>query len=52
MLQQIPRAVTVAPPSLEIVPPLIADVCYMLDIADVVIIGLVADVVVNEMVFP
>jgi hypothetical protein len=47
VLQQIPRAVTGAPPSLLIVPPLLADVFVIDDIAVVAIAGMVgADKVV------
>jgi hypothetical protein len=42
VLQQTPRAVTAAPPSVLIVPPLLAVVLVIADIAVVVITGMVA----------
>ena len=41
VLQQTPRAVTAAPPSVLIVPPLLAVVLVMADMAVVVMVGMV-----------
>ena len=52
VLQQTPRAVTEAPPSLVTFPPLVAVVCEIADTAAVVITGTVAEVVVKLISFP
>ena len=44
--QQTPRAVTVAPPSLDILPPLVAVVIVMAVVVAVVIVGNAVDVFV------
>lgn len=50
VLQQTPRAVTVAPPSLLMLPPLVAVVLVMAVTAVVVIVGIVlVDVVVKTL---
>ena len=52
MLQHAPRAVTVAPPSLVIFPPLVADVVVIEPIAVVVRAGNVAGFVEKLISFP
>ena len=52
VLQHTPRAVTVAPPSLVIFPPLVAVVCVIADAAVVVRTGTVDAVEVKLISFP
>ena len=52
VLQHTPRAVTVAPPSLVIFPPLVAVVCVVADAAVVVRTGIVDAVEVKLISFP
>ena len=52
VLQQTPLAVTDAPPSLVMFPPLVAAVCVIEDTAVVVSVGTVAGFVVKLISFP
>jgi hypothetical protein len=52
VLQQTPRVIMSEPPVAVIVPPLLAVVCVISVIAEVVNSGIIASVVVNEKLIP